>query len=38
MAISHQAGGLPGGPPFWTMPYSAVPAGMPMSAPVLPVS
>jgi hypothetical protein len=29
MAASHQTGGLPCGPPFWTMPYSAVPAGMP---------
>lgn len=29
MMSSHQAGGLPCRPPFWTAAYSAVPAGMP---------
>ena len=33
MASSHQAGGLPCAPPFWTAAYSAVPAGMPRRSP-----
>jgi hypothetical protein len=33
ITTSHQDGGLPCGPAFWTALYSSVPAGMPSSTP-----